>query len=394
MARILIVSHTPRGTGFGKVAIGIAGQLAAQHTVQLIGVGPACALDAWVGLHSDIKDIGCTSALREKLRDHSTDLLILVGVNVLSAWQAERVRRDGYRGILLAYVPLEGPIGDSSRLQGLRSCTEVVAYHATAALALSTALGASCAVSWIYHAVHHSAPCAQWGARPQRRLNLLPTLASHAERTWMLNANRNDLRKCPEATLQAFATIVSMAPQTTLLMHCNPKRPNMDLRVERDRLGLRDHLIFTQDVLPGSWTDAHLSELYACCEIGLSSSLGEGWGLIPFEHAHQGGAQILPAHAGLQEIWGGAPTWVPVGAQQRVDPVSIGQRLEPSRYAEAMLGVLRDPIRLSENAQACYAHASQAQFSWHAIGVQWHALINRLLQELPDRQKWTGLQKV
>ena len=107
-------------------------------------------------------------------------------------------------------------------------------------------------------------------------------------------------------------------------MHCNPRRRNLNLRDERARLGLDDRVILTRDEPPTRWSEHRLSRLYACCEIGVSSTMAEGWGLIAFEHALHGAAQVMPRHAALAEIWGDAPVWAPLGQQMRVDRVFDG----------------------------------------------------------------------
>lgn len=370
------MTHTPRGTGFGKIAVGIADALSLQHAVHLLGVGPAQASEAWAGLAVEPIDIGCTSALRTRLALSKPDVLLLVGVNTLTAWQAKKVRADGYAGILVAYVPVEGPIHTIDRLQGLRACTAFIAYHATGAQLLSKALGREC--PWIYHGADIAA-VPSTTPRQQLRHQLLPAAGRHTEKVWILNANRHDGRKCPELTLRAFATIHTLVPAVVLVMHCNPKRPGVNLRIERDRLGLLDQVIFTRDEIPGPWSDAQLSDLYSCCEIGVSSALGEGWGLIPFEHALRGGAQILPAHAGLVELWEDAPQWVPVSASMRMDAVSSGLAPNVDVLAAAMLALAQDATLTRQKADACGLHARRASFSWDTVGSQWLDLIARLL---------------
>ncbi|MDO7884890.1 glycosyltransferase [Hymenobacter cheonanensis] len=380
MAHVLLVSHTARPTGFGRVAIGIATALAeAGHRVQVLGVGLAQAGDTWAGQAENPFDMACTSALREWVRATPPEAVLLIGVGTLSAWQAARLRRDGYAGPLVAYVPVEGAIHDPSRLAGLLACTEVVAYHAAGAVALAGALGPGCPVSWLYHGVETPAAGLAPLPRPQVRTQLLPGLAAHAAHTWVLNANRHDLRKNPELTLRAFAEVVAAAPATTLLLHGTPQRPGLDLRRERDRLGLRAHVVFTEDELPRPWAEAQLTALYQCCEIGVSSALGEGFGLIAFEHAQQGGAQLLPAHAGLREIWGTAPAWVPVAGARFLDEVFTGQEPDPAAFAAGLLQLVQQPLLARANAAACAARAHHACFSWATVGRHWQALVARLL---------------
>lgn len=384
MASILLVSHTGRPTGFGRVALGIAGALAAAHPVQVLGLGPPLPGEGWSGPPADPLDMGHSSALRAWVRATPPAVVVLVGVGSLAAWQAARLRQEGYAGHLVAYVPVEGAIY-GNELAGLRACSEVVAYHAPGAAALAQVLGPGCPVSWLYHGSDApapeapAAPAALAAARPALRRQLLPGLAAHAHHTWVLNANRHDLRKSPELTLRAFAEVVAAAPATTLLLHGAPQRPGLDLRRERDRLGLRGHVVFTEDELPRPWTDAQLAALYQCCEIGVNSALGEGFGLIAFEHAQHGGAQVLPAHAGLRALWGEAPAWVPVAGEVVLDDVFTGQVPDPAALGATLLALVQQPAVAQAHAVACGARARAACFGWAAVGGHWQALVARLL---------------
>jgi hypothetical protein len=53
--------------------------------------------------------------------------------------------------------------------------------------------------------------------------------------------------------------------------------------------------------------------LYNACELGVSTSMGEGWGLGTFEHAATGAAQIAPDHTTFSENWHGAAALAAAG---------------------------------------------------------------------------------
>jgi D-inositol-3-phosphate glycosyltransferase len=379
VADILLVSQTSRQTGFGRVAIGIANALAVEHRVTVIGVGPAQASETWTGQPIDPLDTACATALRQQLNFGHPDILILLGVGSLSAWQAERVRRMGYEGLLVAYVPVESWICNPRPLQGLHACTEVVAYHAAGAEALAAALSSSCAISWINHGVDSQRIPGHSQSRRALRLQRFPGLASRAEHTWVLNANRNDNRKAPELTLFAFASVVAKAPPTTLLMHCAPKRRGVDLRRLRDHLSLRNHVVFTHEILQPPWPEDDLTALYECCEIGVNSALAEGFGLIAFEHALCGGAQIMAAHHGLRELWDTAPAWVPLLERRCIDDVFVGEVPDSELFASELLRLLQRPCLVQANAAGCAARARETRFSWATVGGQWRDLASRLM---------------
>ena len=55
-----------------------------------------------------------------------------------------------------------------------------------------------------------------------------------------------------------------------------------------------------------SLTEQQINLLYNACDVGINTSMGEGWGLISFEHGATGAAQIVPAHTSFIENWTGA----------------------------------------------------------------------------------------
>ncbi|NRI69182.1 glycosyltransferase family 4 protein [Rhodococcus sp. MS16] len=285
-----------------------------------------------------------------------------------------RLRRNAIECPIVAYVPVEGAIRGGERLTGLSGATQVVAYTPQAADALRAVIDTT--VTSIPHAISPVAPIS--AERRQLREAILPLCRSRSEGTWILNANRNDGRKRPEVTLAAFAEIASLIPSATLLMHCAIRRRGVDLAIERDRLDLRDSVIFTHDHASAPWHVQRLHDLYASCEIGVSSSTGEGWGLIAAEHAQYRAAQIMPAHSGLREIWGSSPQWISPGRPVAIDWVFDGGEPEPRDLAAAMLKLLKDPERAAQIGRACEIVAKQVQYSWQSIGPRWIDLVENL----------------
>ena len=176
---------------------------------------------------------------------------------------------------------------------------------------------------------------------------------------------------------------LSQRYQTQMNSECRhdiPRSEGLSLKVECDRLGLSKRVIFTHDLVPEPWSEEQLDGLYQCCEIGMSSSWGEGWGLVSFEHALRGGAQILPAHPSLREIWVDAPVWAAVGLARPIDNVSFGFAPDVSALSLAMSQLLTDPSARTRIAAACHTHASRRVFHWDEIGGQWLSRVDHLLR--------------
>ena len=381
MPTAIVYSNTGRGSGFGRIAAGIATALGPNLPTHVVGLGPSRATEGWQGhAHHPDDDTG-TFRLRELVTELRPAVVLLVGAGSLAAWQAELLRHDGFDGTLAAYLPLEGRIWNPEHLRGLLLCSVLVTYTHSAARALTLALQALGPVALprittIPHAIEAAPPVPE--TRPALRQALFPAFAAQAGHTWLLNANRNDERKLPELTLRAFAEVVARRPATTLVLHGGVQRPGLDLHILRDELGLRRNVIFsrTEGGGPaGPWSEQALAQLYRCCEIGVNTAAGEGWGLIAFEHALHGGAQVMPAHEGLREIWGTAPQWVALGAERGIDEVFAGHLPAADDLARQLLHLVDNTEALLRVATACASHARQAAFGWAAVGAHWRELL-------------------
>jgi D-inositol-3-phosphate glycosyltransferase len=391
MPPIVVLSQAGRGTGFARVAAGITRALAFEHEVHVVGLGDAAEGEPWVGHeHHARDDPALTSAAQSVVKATLPAVAVLVGQGEVIGWIAGRLRRNGFAGAIIAYVPMEGPVRCALPLVGLPQASVVVTYTNVAARVLADALattasdGAAPDIAVIPHAVD-AIPPTPMELRDRMRAELLPDQDPGAG-PWLLHANRNDWRKRPELTMQAFAAVAERHPRARLVMHSNLRRRDLDLRVERARLGLEDRVILTRDAPPTRWSESRLSRLYACCEIGVSSTMAEGWGLVAFEHALHGAAQVMPRHAALGEIWGDAPAWAPVGRQMRVDGVFDGAEPRVDALAAILLGLVERPEVARSVGQACERRARDPALSWDAVGAQWRTLVSEVLASRPSRR--------
>jgi glycosyltransferase involved in cell wall biosynthesis len=342
--------------------------------------------------HDPVLDPAHATAAGCVVRATRPAAVVLVGEGDLGGWIATRLRRDGFTGAVVAYVPIEGPVLDPAPLARLHNATAVVAYTRVGAAALLEAMtatarsGAVPDLAVIPHATDPATPAGS--AEDSRQLmraelmraELIPDAGSVAG-PWLLNANRNDWRKRPELTMRAFAPIAERHPDARLVMHCNPCRHDMDLRIERARLGLVDRVILTRDANQRPWPEERLSLLYASCEIGVSTTMAEAWGLVAFEHARHGAAQVMPRHAGLAEIWGDAPVWVPLGQRTRVDMTFGGAEPQVDPLTAILLNLIEHPPDMHSAGRACQRRARDPSLSWETVGTQWLTLIAKLLEE-------------
>ena len=77
------------------------------------------------------------------------------------------------------------------------------------------------------------------------------------------------------------------------------------------RYGIYDRLMMTKaDNSRPELPDEQLNVLYNACDVGITTTTGEGWGMVSFEHAATKSAQIIPRHTSLAELWNGAAEFI------------------------------------------------------------------------------------
>ena len=121
--------------------------------------------------------------------------------------------------------------------------------------------------------------------------------------------------------------------------------------------------------------DAALNLLYNACDVGLLTSMGEGWGLVSFEHGAAGAAQIVPDHSACTEIWSGRAEMV-APARRYIPEFSTLEMGEVSAEgtAQALNNLYCDPQRRQHLAQAAYEAAQNPDYSWDAIAERFDDL--------------------
>jgi D-inositol-3-phosphate glycosyltransferase len=122
--------------------------------------------------------------------------------------------------------------------------------------------------------------------------------------------------------------------------------------------------VFLNPLTDGIVGDDELNWLYNACDVGINTLMGEGWGLISFEHAAAGAAQVVPDHMACSELWCGWAELLPVEKTYTPD-FSILEMGEVSvrRVAEVLEKVYRDPQHLQPRSQAAFTVTQKAEYS-------------------------------
>ena len=107
--------------------------------------------------------------------------------------------------------------------------------------------------------------------------------------------------------------------------------------------------------------------------------MGEGWGLVSFEHGAAGAAQIVPAHSACAEIWSGRGEMIPSVRRYTPEfsPLEMSE-VSAEGVAQALGNLYDNPLRRQQLAHAAYEAALNPEYSWDAIAGRFDNLFAEL----------------
>ena len=198
----------------------------------------------------------------------------------------------------------------------------------------------------------------------------------------VLNGNRNMPRKRIDLTLQGFARFASdKPPNVKLYLHMATEDTGWNVLILARRYGIYDRLIMTRaDNVRPDLPDSELNQLYNACDVGITTTTGEGWGMVSFEHAATGAAQIVPRHTSLAALWHGAAEFIePVAMVTYPGNLTEGQVVSVEGVAAALQRVYEERSYRTALAERAYGNATRREFGWDAIALRWKALFDEVL---------------
>jgi glycosyltransferase involved in cell wall biosynthesis len=210
--------------------------------------------------------------------------------------------------------------------------------------------------------------------RQAAREKLFPAPGHFRDDFIVLNANRNQPRKRIDLTIKGFAEFARDKPEgVRLYLHMGVEDCGWNIVSLARRHGIEDRLILTavEPFLPAVG-DEVLNWIYNACDVGINTSLGEGWGLVNLEHAATGAAQVVPRHSACAEIWDGAALLVePVLSLTTERILTEGWIVGPRGVADALERLYADPAWRAERSAAARRVATRPEYQWSAVAEQW-----------------------
>jgi D-inositol-3-phosphate glycosyltransferase len=402
--RILVLGQTRIGTGYARIIDSLLPRLRRSFNLEQVVPGsprnlprapwPVHILDETTSAHQ-------RTHLLRIIRARRVDLLLIADDLSRVKRYAEVVQTIRNHVRVLVYGPVDGPVFDPEVANALLNVHRVVVYTTSQEDRLRgvlrrqgahTSSGVVPRLSTIGLGVDTTIfrPTASRGydtaALLDRRRVRRRLFGTDAFRNAfiVLNANRNVIRKRIDLTVAGFARFAFRKPSGVLLyLHMGDGGPSAW------HLGhlIRAHSVEKRTLRPPpairlpSIPTRRLALLYNACDVGVNTSVAEGWGLVNWEHGATGAAQVIPDHTACAELWGEAAlrirsyrslvTEVPFYEEFTVDPVEMASCLERLYLNREFL--------MEKSIQALH-HTSDPTFSWDAAANAWRELLLKELQ--------------
>jgi len=204
------------------------------------------------------------------------------------------------------------------------------------------------------------------------------------------NINRNQPRKRLDLFLKAMQLWLSRkSPEDrkniSFYYHGSLKDVGWNLVDLAQRWGIDDRFLITDQT---NFTPAHgvslssLCKIYNVADVHVMTSMGEGFGLSPFESAACGVAQVVPNHSACKELWEGIAPLIEI---QEWEVLTGGINTEGGvinveHLADILEDLYQNRDKTKELAKKAYEYVQQERFTWAYIANQFDKVIQDMLQ--------------
>jgi glycosyltransferase involved in cell wall biosynthesis len=383
MARLLVVGGVQSASGYGRVVREVGIALREVVDVAFVQVGPNDGIESpgqvWSTPYPH--DFLSLHFVPELIKSWGPDITLIIHDLCYCATLITRIKRILPDARIITYCPFEGHLVDASIAIILLQSHISVFYcqHDLQLFRSLTRPPISQRLEVIPHGVDWSIFKSNLKSRESTRGALFGFRGAQGITFLALNANTNTRRKRLDATLRVFSTFAVNKPPGVKLLLTGLSRSadgGYDVIKLASKLGIGDRLLTSSELgLSLSLDDNKLSMLYNSADVGINTSEAEGWGLIAYEHAACGVAQILPAHAAAAERWAGYPGLIDISSPSQGHGTFALSEVNENSATDVLQSFYSDLAFREQSANKALNVATQPDLSWSFIGQRWRMLI-------------------
>lgn len=191
----------------------------------------------------------------------------------------------------------------------------------------------------------------------------------------VFNGNRNQPRKLIDQTIKAFAEFAVGKDDVLLYLNMGEKdlgwavKELFETEMKRRGLDPTAKLCLTPNMnYLSAPPDEQINLIYNAVDVGINTANGEGWGLVPFEHAMCKKPQIVPAHTSCKDIWKDKALLIDVAAWITDKDLGVERGIVNYLHAAELLNDLyEDEVYREKVAQDCFEVTQNPSCRWDRI---------------------------
>jgi len=377
MAKILWYGDILSNTGFARVTHSVLEHLQKNHEIVAVGINHNgdphnLPFKVYPAAAKNPNDRFAIGRLPEIVEAEKPDFFICLNdiwiVN--QVWERIHLLKTQNNFKFIAYFPLDSQWYIESHMRFIKDWDFAITFTIEQAQRVMQLGVQPKMLGVIPHGVEVSKfyPIDQTEARKQLRIP--------EDKFIVLNANRNQPRKQIDLTIKAFAEFAVGKDDAMLYLHMSEKDLGWDIRAifetEMKRRGLNSdqRLLMTTANIDyiNAPPDEVLNCVYNACDVGLNTANGEGWGLVPFEHAACKKPQVLPNHTSFAEVWKGKALLADVAAWIYDKDLGVERGIVDIKDVALKLTELYEDKKYYKHvAEECYSVTRNPSFRWDKI---------------------------
>lgn len=205
------------------------------------------------------------------------------------------------------------------------------------------------------------------------------------------NVNRNQPRKRLDLFLKAMQLWLSRLPKDdreniNFYYHGTLRDVGWNLVQLAQRWGIDDRFLITDQthISPAQGVPlSTLCKIYNCADVHVMTSMGEGFGLSPFESAACGVAQVVPAHSACKELWEGKAQLINIDYWEVLTGgINTEGGVVDIEHLVSILDTLyHNRGKVKEYGRIAYDYVQRKEFTWAYIASRFDRVIQERMED-------------
>lgn len=202
------------------------------------------------------------------------------------------------------------------------------------------------------------------------KASLYPNREDFLDSFIVLNANRNQPRKRIDLTVEGFSLFAKDKPENVkIYLHMGLKDVGWDIIKLTEKFGVHSRLIVTgRNPIIQQVPEEKLNIIYNATDVGINTSIGEGWALVNHEHASTGAPQVVADHSSLRELYKDCGLLIPTSSHQtNAETLTKSYVVKPEDVAVRLEEIYVDRELYKDLSDKTIKKFSDENFTWKYI---------------------------